>query len=90
LVLAKQVSGRQPGFVRECSATDGQRQPVLVVRFSLVQVTDPLSTLNSSWSSRRRASAATRRLVGICMLNRESPLLIPLFYMAVGWGSPRR
>jgi hypothetical protein len=61
--------------------------------YYMMQVTDPLNMLVfflAFWAMRERRDRWLVPLVGIGMLNRESPLLIPLFYAAVRWGRPWR
>lgn len=61
--------------------------------YYMMQVSDPLNMLVfflAFWAIRERRDRWLVPLVGIGMLNRESPLLIPLFYFATRWGSPWR
>ena len=61
--------------------------------YYMMQVTDPLNMLVfflAFWAMREQRDRWLVPLVGIGMLNRESPLLIPLFYAAVRWGRPWR
>jgi hypothetical protein len=59
----------------------------------MMQVSDPLNMLVfflAFWAMREQRDGWLVPLVGIGMLNRETPLLIPLFYAAVRWGRPWR
>jgi hypothetical protein len=61
--------------------------------YYMMQVSDPLNMLVfflSFWAMREQRDGWLIPLVGIGMLNRESPLLIPVFYAAVRWGRPWR
>ena len=61
--------------------------------YYMMQVTDPLNMLVfflAFWAMRERRDVWLIPLVAIGMLNRESPILIPLFYLAVRWGEPVR
>jgi hypothetical protein len=61
--------------------------------YYMMQVSDPLNMLVfflAFWAMRDRRDLWLVPLVGIGMLNRESPVLIPLFYAAVSWGRPWR
>src|SRR5207245_2713127 len=57
--------------------------------YYMMQVTDPLNMLVfflAFWAMRDGRDALLVPLVGIGMLNRETPLLIPAFYLAARWG----
>jgi hypothetical protein len=59
--------------------------------YYMMQVSDPLNMLVfflAFWAIREQRDRWLVPLIGIGMLNRESPLLIPLFYAAVRWGRP--
>jgi hypothetical protein len=61
--------------------------------YYMMQVSDPLNMFVfflAFWAMREQRDRWLIPLVGIGMLNRESPLLIPLFYAAVRWGRPWR
>jgi len=61
--------------------------------YYMMQVSDPLNMLVfflAFWAMRDQRDRWLVPLVGIGMFNRESPLLIPLFYAAVRWGRPWR
>ncbi len=61
--------------------------------YYMMQVTDPLNMLVffvAFWAIRERRDAWLIPLVGIGMLNRESPIVIPLFFVAVRWGEQMR
>jgi hypothetical protein len=61
--------------------------------YYMMGVTDPLNMLVfflAFWAMRERRDVWLIPLVAIGMLNRESPILIPLFYVAVRWGEPFR
>jgi hypothetical protein len=59
--------------------------------YYMMQVSDPLNMLVfflAFWAMREGRDGWLVPLVGLGMLNRESPLLIPVFYLAVRWGQP--
>jgi hypothetical protein len=59
----------------------------------MMQVSDPLNMLGfflAFWVMREGKDPWLIPLVGVGMLNRESPVLIPVFYVAVRWGRPWR
>jgi hypothetical protein len=61
--------------------------------YYMFQVTDPLNMLVfflAFWAIRERRDGWLVPLVGIGMFNRESPILIPVFYLAIRWGQPWR
>jgi hypothetical protein len=61
--------------------------------YYMMQVADPLNMLVfflAFWAMRERRDRWLIPLVGIGMLNRESPAIIPFFYAAVNWGRPWR
>jgi hypothetical protein len=61
--------------------------------YYMMQVSDPLNMLVfflAFWAMRAERDRWLIPLVGVGMLNRESPLLIPLFFAAVRWGRPWR
>src|ERR1700704_4434762 len=61
--------------------------------YYMMQVTDPLNMLVfflAFWVMREGKDPWLIPLVGVGMLNRESPVLIPVFYLAVRWGRPWR
>jgi hypothetical protein len=61
--------------------------------YYMMQVSDPLNTLIfflAFWAMREQRDLWLLPLVGVGMLNRESPLMLPVFYMAVRWGQPWR
>ena len=61
--------------------------------YYMMQVSDPLNMLVyflAFWAIRERRDLWLIPLVTIGMFNRESPIVIPLFYAAVRWGEPVR
>ena len=61
--------------------------------YYMMQVTDPLNMLVfflAFWVMRAGKDPWLVPLVGVGMLNRESPVVIPVFYLAVRWGRPWR
>jgi predicted membrane protein len=61
--------------------------------YYMMAVSDPLNMLVfflGFWAIRERRDRWLIPLVGIGMLNRETPILLPLFYAAVRWGEPFR
>jgi hypothetical protein len=61
--------------------------------YYMFQVTDPMNMLVfflAFWAMRERRDFWLIPLVGVGMFNRESPVMIPVFYAAVRWGSPWR
>jgi hypothetical protein len=59
--------------------------------YYMMQVTDPLNMLVfflAFWVMREGKDPWLIPLVGVGMLNRESPVLIPVFYLAVRWRRP--
>ena len=59
--------------------------------YYMMGVTDPLNMLVfflAFWAIREGRDVWLIPLVAVGMLNRESPILIPLFYVAVRWGEP--
>src|SRR5206468_4223664 len=61
--------------------------------YYMMQVSDPLNMLVfflAFWAMREERDLWLIPLVGIGMFNRESPVMIPVFYAAVRWGRPLR
>ncbi len=61
--------------------------------YYMMGVTDPANMLVfflAFWAMRERRDVWLIPLVGIGMLNRETPILLPLFYAAVRFGQPLR
>jgi hypothetical protein len=61
--------------------------------YYMMQVSDPLNMLVFSlafWAMREERDVWLIPLVGIGMLNRETPVMIPFFYAALRWGRPWR
>ncbi len=61
--------------------------------YYMFQVTDPMNMLVfflAFWAMRERRDLWLIPLVGMGMFNRESPVMIPVFYAAVRWGEPWR
>lgn len=61
--------------------------------YYMMQVSDPLNMLIfflAFWAIREQRDRWLVPLVGLGILNRETPLVIPVFYAAVRWGQPWR
>ena len=61
--------------------------------YYMMQVADPLNMLVffvAFWVIREERDIWLLPLVGIGMLNRETPAIIPVFYAAIRWGRPWR
>jgi len=61
--------------------------------YYMMQVSDPLNMLIfflAFWAIREEQDRWLIPLVGVGMLNRESPIMLPLFYAAIRWGRPWR
>jgi predicted membrane protein len=61
--------------------------------YYMMQVADPLNMLVffvAFWLIREERDIWLLPLIGVGMLNRESPAVIPVFYAAIRWGRPWR